>query len=79
MIVRTPQKQPRRIRANDAHEFNKYYDKAKIKQTKSKQNCLLATRSFGKSLYSLSDKPSYRQIAWSLDAARLDVIMIVSL
>ena len=31
-------KQPRRIRANDAHEFNKYYDKAKIKQTKSKQN-----------------------------------------
>ena len=30
-------------------------------------------------LYSLSDKASYRQISWSLEAARLDVIMIVSL
>ena len=31
------------------------------------------------SLYSPSSKTSYRQIAWSLEAARLDVIMIVSL
>ena len=30
-------------------------------------------------LYSLSDKTSYRQISWSLEAARLSVIMIVSL
>ena len=29
-------------------------------------------------LYSLSSKTSYRQISWSLGAARLDVIMIVS-
>ena len=29
--------------------------------------------------YSLSDKTSYRQISWSLEAARLDVIMIISL
>ena len=27
-------------------------------------------------LYSLSGKPSYRQISWRLEAARLDVIMI---
>ena len=30
-------------------------------------------------LYSLSGKTSYRQISWSLEAARLDVTMIVSL
>ena len=30
-------------------------------------------------LYSLSDKTSYRQVSWSLEAARLDFIMIVSL
>ena len=30
-------------------------------------------------LYSLSGKTSYRQISWSLEAARLGVIMIVSL
>ena len=30
-------------------------------------------------LYSLSSKTSYRQISWSLEAARLGVIMIVSL
>ena len=30
-------------------------------------------------LYSLSSKTSYRQISWSLEAARLDVLMIVSL
>ena len=30
-------------------------------------------------LYSLSGKTSYRQISWSLETARLDVIMIVSL
>ena len=30
-------------------------------------------------LYSLSDKTSYRQISWNLEAARLSVIMIVSL
>ena len=30
-------------------------------------------------LYSPGDKTSYRQISWSLEAARLDVIMIVSL
>ena len=30
-------------------------------------------------LYSLSGKTSYRQISWSLEAARLDVAMIVSL
>ena len=30
-------------------------------------------------LYSLSSKKFYRQISWSLGAARLDVIMIVSL
>ena len=30
-------------------------------------------------LYSLSGKTSYRQISWSLEAARLDAIMIVSL
>ena len=30
-------------------------------------------------LYSLSGKTSYRQISWSLEAARLDVLMIVSL
>ena len=30
-------------------------------------------------LYSLSDKTSYRQISWSLEAARLGFIMIVSL
>ena len=30
-------------------------------------------------LYSLSGKTSYRQISWSLDATRLDVIMIISL
>ena len=30
-------------------------------------------------LYSLSDKTSYRQISWSLGAARLDVAMVVSL
>ena len=31
------------------------------------------------SLYSLSGKTSYRQISWSLEAARLDVAMVVSL
>ena len=31
------------------------------------------------SLYSLSGRTTYRQISWSLEAARLDVIMIVSL
>ena len=30
-------------------------------------------------LYSLSGKTSYRQISWSLEAARLDVAMVVSL
>ena len=30
-------------------------------------------------LYSLSGKTSYRQISWSLKAARLDVEMVVSL
>ena len=30
-------------------------------------------------LYSLSGKTSYRQIAWSLEATRLDDAMIVSL
>ena len=30
-------------------------------------------------LYSLSGKTSYRQISWSLEATRLDVIMIISL
>ena len=30
-------------------------------------------------LYSLSGKTSYRQISWSLEAARLDVSMVVSL
>ena len=30
-------------------------------------------------LYSLSGKRSYRQISWSLEAARLDVAMVVSL
>ena len=30
-------------------------------------------------LYSLSGKTSYRQISWSLKAARLDVAMVVSL
>ena len=30
-------------------------------------------------LYSLSGKTSYRQISWSLEAARLDVVMVVSL
>ena len=30
-------------------------------------------------LYSLSGKTSYRQISWSLEAARLDVTMVVSL
>ena len=30
-------------------------------------------------LYSLSRKTSYRQISWSLEAARLDVAMVVSL
>ena len=30
-------------------------------------------------IYSLSDKTSYRQISWSLEAARLDVAMVVSL
>ena len=30
-------------------------------------------------LYSLSGKMSYRQILWSLEAARLDVAMVVSL
>ena len=29
-------------------------------------------------LYSLSSKTSYRKISWSLEAARLDVIMVVS-
>ena len=30
-------------------------------------------------LYSLSSKTSYRQISWSLEATKLDVLMIVSL
>ena len=30
-------------------------------------------------LYSLSGKTSYHQISWSLEAARLDVAMVVSL
>ena len=30
-------------------------------------------------LYSISGKTSYRQISWSLEAARLDVAMVVSL
>ena len=30
-------------------------------------------------LYSLSGKTSYRQISWSLEAARLDVAMVISL
>ena len=30
-------------------------------------------------LYSLSGKTSYRQISWSLEAARLDVALVVSL
>ena len=30
-------------------------------------------------LYSLSGKTSYRQISWSLEAAKLDVAMVVSL
>ena len=30
-------------------------------------------------LYSLSGKTSYREISWSLEAASLDVIMLVSL
>ena len=30
-------------------------------------------------LYSLSGKTSYRQISWSVEAARLDVAMVVSL
>ena len=30
-------------------------------------------------LYSLSGKTSYRQISWTLEAARLDVVMVVSL
>ena len=34
---------------------------------------------FVQGLYSLSGKTSYRQISWSLEAARLGVIMIVSL
>ena len=34
---------------------------------------------FNQSLYSLSSKTSYHQISWSLEAARLGVIMIVSL
>ena len=29
-------------------------------------------------LYSLSGKTSYRKISWSLEAARLDVAMVVS-
>ena len=33
----------------------------------------------GQGLYSLSGKTSYRQISWSLEAARLDVAMVVSL
>ena len=33
----------------------------------------------GLGLYSLSGKTSYRQISWSLEAARLDVVMVVSL
>ena len=32
-----------------------------------------------KGLYSLSGETSYRQISWSLGAARFDVILIVSL
>ena len=34
---------------------------------------------FIQGLYSLSVKTSYRHISWSLEAARLDVIMVVSL
>ena len=34
---------------------------------------------FIQGLYSLSGKTSYRQISWSLGAARLDVAMVVSL
>ena len=38
-----------------------------------------AYHQWGLCLYSLSGKMSYRQISWSFEAARLDVIMIVSL
>ena len=38
---------------------------------------ILPFRTLG--LYSLSGKTSYRQISWSLKAARLDVAMVVSL
>ena len=39
----------------------------------------LARKEPGQGLYSLSGKTSYRQISWSLEAARLSVIVIVSL
>ena len=38
-------------------------------------NCTI----FPQGLYSLSGKTSYRQISWSLETGRLDVIMIVSI
>ena len=42
--------------------------------------CLLRHRGRAtQGLYSLSGKTSYREISWSLEATRLDVIMVVSL
>ena len=40
-------------------------------------NCIRASDAT-QGLYSLSGKTSYRQISWSLEAARLDVAIIVS-
>ena len=42
-------------------------------------NSFLSVRWSTLGLYSLNGKTSYRQISWSLEAARMDLIMIVSL
>ena len=86
MIAPVPAKQPWWIWINTSCEFimNDYITTTKQSTTKPCAYFLGYTVPAAKwksllGLYSLSGKTSYRQISWSLEAARLDVAMVVSL